>query len=600
MAAINFNPQPLFYFINAQPVWVRYFFALMTVLAATMATLTFSVMAERAVFLLFLFAVILSSFWMGAAQGVFALMSSLLMANSVILAPAWDSRPIDTLIMNTGFCLVSGAIILTTHVHRCLGKALRESRQQLSHALYIGKIGSWRLNPQLDEFIWSEESHRIFGLPKGTAMAYQAFLDIVHADDREFVDRKWWACLRGETYDIEHRIVVAGEVKWVREQAMLEFGKNGRLLGGFGTTQDITDRKLNEAALRESQMRYAGMVESAMDAIIVFDATNTLLLFNPAAEKMFGCAAEEAIDGPIERFFPEFHLANGFVTPGTENPGNLAQHIGKWDAVKGLRGNGEEFLAEAALSGASLAAGNVFTLIVRDVIERVRAEAALKERFRLQDLLAKVAATVPGVVCSIRLRPDGSASMPFASPAFKTLSGLDPAQVAEDFTLVFAGIHTDDLGLVQETIAESARALRPWRGSFRYRHPTKGEIWVEGRSMPVPEQDGGILWHGYVHDVTEPKRFAEALAEKEAFVRDVLNSLPEQVVVLDAQGVVSLVNEPWERFALKNGGLPAKVSVGAHYLDVCQRASAAGDPDAGLALAGLAEEWANGCRIRYF
>ena len=62
----------------------------------------------------------------------------------------------------------------------------------------------------------------------------------------------WTAALKDEPYDIEHRIVVDGTVKWVRERAELEFDQDGQLLGGFGTTQDITGRKRAEEALRRA------------------------------------------------------------------------------------------------------------------------------------------------------------------------------------------------------------------------------------------------------------------------------------------------------------------------------------------------------------
>ncbi|QLQ32669.1 MAG: hypothetical protein HZT40_14950 [Candidatus Thiothrix singaporensis] len=61
--------------------------------------------------------------------------------------------------------------------------------------------------------------------------------------------------MHGEPYDIEHRIVAHGEVKWVREKAYLELDDNGVLLGGFGITQDITKRKLAELALLEANHR---------------------------------------------------------------------------------------------------------------------------------------------------------------------------------------------------------------------------------------------------------------------------------------------------------------------------------------------------------
>ncbi len=128
-------------------------------------------------------------------------------------------------------------------------EALRESQEDLNRAQAVARTGSWRLNVQRNELLWSEENWRIFGVHRGTPLTYDTFLSFVHPDDREYVDRKWMAALRGEHYDIEHRIIVDGGIKWVHEQAVLEFDKQGMLLGGFGTTQDITERKQMQQAL---------------------------------------------------------------------------------------------------------------------------------------------------------------------------------------------------------------------------------------------------------------------------------------------------------------------------------------------------------------
>jgi signal transduction histidine kinase len=82
-------------------------------------------------------------------------------------------------------------------------------------------------------------------------MTYETFLSAVHPEDREYVDCKWQAALSGKHYDIEHRIVADGVVKWVRETAELEFDAQGALLGGFGITQDITGHKQLEQAKDE-------------------------------------------------------------------------------------------------------------------------------------------------------------------------------------------------------------------------------------------------------------------------------------------------------------------------------------------------------------
>jgi PAS domain S-box-containing protein len=122
-------------------------------------------------------------------------------------------------------------------------EALKESLNDMNRAQAVAQTGSWRLDVQQNVLLWSDESHRIFGIPKETAMTYETFLSCVHPDDRKYVDRKWKAALKGEEYDIEHRIVVEDEVKWVRERAELELDKKGMLKGGFGTVQDITERK---------------------------------------------------------------------------------------------------------------------------------------------------------------------------------------------------------------------------------------------------------------------------------------------------------------------------------------------------------------------
>jgi PAS domain S-box-containing protein len=140
-------------------------------------------------------------------------------------------------------------------------EALRDSQKDLNRAQVVAKIGSWRLDVRRNELLWSDETHRMFGIPRGTSMTYETFLGAVHPDDREFVDQKWKASLRGEPYDIEHRIVVNGEVKWVRQRAELEFDKDGALLSGFGTVQEISERKQMQDKLEDYARHLEELVE---------------------------------------------------------------------------------------------------------------------------------------------------------------------------------------------------------------------------------------------------------------------------------------------------------------------------------------------------
>ena len=129
-------------------------------------------------------------------------------------------------------------------------RLLHENQLDLARAQAVSQIGSWRQDGPRQQVIWSKEMHRIFGVPLGATLTYESFLEIVHPDDRQYVDTKWKAALRGEPYDIEHRIIVGGVVKWIRERAYLEHDAAGRMQSGFGIAEDVTDRKMAEEALR--------------------------------------------------------------------------------------------------------------------------------------------------------------------------------------------------------------------------------------------------------------------------------------------------------------------------------------------------------------
>ncbi|MDP2730390.1 MAG: ATP-binding protein [Dehalococcoidales bacterium] len=167
-------------------------------------------------------------------------------------------------------------------------EALRENQQDLNRAQAVAQTGSWRLDVQRDELLWSDETYRMFGIPKETPMTYETFLSCVHPDDRENVDRAWQAALQGEDYDIEHRIMVGDAVKWVRERAEVEFDKRGMLKGGFGKVQDITElKKIDEMKdefiglvsheLRTPLALIIGSLRSAMSAGISTEDMSELL-----------------------------------------------------------------------------------------------------------------------------------------------------------------------------------------------------------------------------------------------------------------------------------------------------------------------------------
>ena len=201
---------------------------------AWVTTLSFSLHGQPVELIIFLFAITLAAVWLGPLPGSVVTLLSLLAISFSPLPPNPAVTTLDSLVQNSLFCLLSALLITVFHNYRCALSTVTDIQQELNQAQSIGQMGSWRINIQRNELRWSDENQRIFGIPRDAPLDYETFLSVVHPEDRDYVDQQWRAALTGKPYDIEHRIMVADKVKWVRERAILEFTKNGDILGGFG------------------------------------------------------------------------------------------------------------------------------------------------------------------------------------------------------------------------------------------------------------------------------------------------------------------------------------------------------------------------------
>jgi PAS domain S-box-containing protein len=163
--------------------------------------------------------------------------------------------------VNRGFYDVNGTLTEIQAVGRDITRlkqieySLRKSEETLNRAQSVARIGSFAMNSDTETFSMTHETARLFGLDDTGVTTFAEWFSRVHPDDQRPVNTAWRAALQGSPYDMTYRIVVEGQIRWIRALAELQFDDHGLLSNAVGTVQDITDLKQTEIALRESDER---------------------------------------------------------------------------------------------------------------------------------------------------------------------------------------------------------------------------------------------------------------------------------------------------------------------------------------------------------
>ncbi|HJS38693.1 MAG TPA: PAS domain S-box protein, partial [Burkholderiales bacterium] len=141
-----------------------------------------------------------------------------------------------------------------------------------------------------------------------------------------------------------------------------------------------------------SEARLDAIVDSAMDGMITVDAAQKVVLFNRAAEQMFGVRRDEAIGSPLERFIPHrFRQAHHGHVEKFSHTGVTSRRMGDQTTLWALRADGSEFPIEASISQAGEPGRRLYTVILRDITLRKQSEETmLKQQQELRALSAQV------------------------------------------------------------------------------------------------------------------------------------------------------------------------------------------------------------------
>jgi len=176
--------------------------------------------------------------------------------------------------------------------------ALREREMQLAESQRIAHLGSWEHNPLTGDIYWSDELFRLIGLdPAQDRADFGTFFARIHPDDQPFLKRAVETSLREKKpFDVEYRLVIpGGPIKIIHARADLVPDAKGELSVLRGTGQDITERKLAEEQIRQSEQLIRSILNTVDEAFIVIDRDYRISLANKAYSKQTDMPIQEII-----------------------------------------------------------------------------------------------------------------------------------------------------------------------------------------------------------------------------------------------------------------------------------------------------------------
>ena len=235
---------------------------------------------------------------------------------------------------------------------------------------------------------WNAGAQRIFGYTADEAIAKSIHFLIPpdrHAEETAMIEgiSKGRPIAHFESVRVRKdgsRILVSVSVSPLRDSS-------GAVVGASKIVRDITEQRRTQLAALQNEARLTAIIGSAMDAVITVDEQHQITIFNPAAEKMFGCPATQALGTALDRFIPQRFRADHAQNVRVFGQTNISRRqMGRIGSIYGLRSTGEEFPIEASISHADVDGRKFFTVILRDVTERHRAEDELRQQARLLDL----------------------------------------------------------------------------------------------------------------------------------------------------------------------------------------------------------------------
>ncbi|MDH4249888.1 MAG: PAS domain S-box protein [Nitrospira sp.] len=318
-------------------------------------------------------------------------------------------------------------------------------------------------------------------------------------------------------------------VEQAHAEGLMMNAQEARYYADREAVRETVGREEAEEQLLVSQLRLEGVIEAAMDAIITVDEDQRVVLFNRAAEHLFGCSVRAAIGEPLERFLPaRFRDAHRQHIQSFGQSGATTRRMGQLGTVMGLRTNGEEFPIEASISHIAVERKIFYTVILRDISERKRIEEDLRES---QRKLITLIGNLPGFV--YRSKNDRAWTLEYVSEGISDLTGYTVDEYLVQHSISYnENMHPNERERVWQDIQAALEQRRPFELTYRILVKS-GEIkWVWERGEGIYAPDGTLSYlEGFVTDITERKRAEHLLRQSEERYRRLITISPYGILV---------------------------------------------------------------------
>ncbi|HYW77944.1 MAG TPA: PAS domain S-box protein [Thermoguttaceae bacterium] len=303
--------------------------------------------------------------------------------------------------------------------------------------------------------------------------------------------------------------------------------ETGEVVQIIQASRDITDRKRAEIELRESEERFRTVVEASKDAVIAINRDGLVIIFNRAAEEMFGHRRESMIDQPVDCLMPEEyrerHRQGGDSYFSRGKPGTS---IGRIVELPALRNDGHVFPVEMSLSAAQIGDGPVVLATIRDITDRKQVEEKLQSAKDISDATLK---SLPGIFYAF----DEQGHFLRWNTNLEEISGYSADEIVRMHPLDFIAPQDkkSTADRIQEVFAKGQSVVE---AHFLTR---------DGRELPFHftgvrcEIDGKQCLLGTGLDISERKQAEESLQKSEQRFRSLVETTSDWIWEVDQDGI---------------------------------------------------------------